>query len=120
MEAEAVERLMEIVLQMKINIAHVAETLDQQNYELRQELGSIFESEKKTLERCLSGVDDKLQECASCIENYWRLYSNLAGMRDRLVQLGAEPSPMPEGPPKDRMEEVIAWRLQELRSQGRI
>ena len=120
MDAQSVERLMEIVLQMKINLAHVTETLHQQNDEIREEFGSIFENENKAMEHCLSGIDDKLRECASCIEDYKKSYSNLAAMREKLVRLGAQPSLMPEALPGDGIEEIVAWRLRELRSQGRI
>jgi hypothetical protein len=43
MKEQSVERLMDIILQMKINFAHVNETLLQQTYEIRQQLGDVFD-----------------------------------------------------------------------------
>ena len=47
MDGESVQRLMDIVLQMKINLSHVTETLSQQSHEIQEQLGKIFEQEKK-------------------------------------------------------------------------
>jgi len=120
MNGDSVGRLMEIVLQMKINLVHVTETLQQQTYEIRDQLGIIFEKEKSALDDCLHGIDDKLTECSVYVEDYKRLYAELASMRDKLVQLGAEPSSLPAALPADQLEGVVAWRLQELRAQGKI
>ncbi|HEU4341073.1 MAG TPA: hypothetical protein VFU31_05835 [Candidatus Binatia bacterium] len=120
MDGESVERLMDIILQMKINLAHVTQTLQDQTYEIRQQLAVIFEQETKGLQDCLSGIDEKIEQCSSYIEEHRRLYASLKTMRHKLVQLGAEPSPMPAALPEDGIERVIAWRLNELRSQGRI
>jgi hypothetical protein len=120
MDAESVERLIEIILQMKINLVHVTETLHQQTHEIRQQLGAIFESERKGLQGCLNQIDDKLRECALCVEDYKRSYANLASMREKLVQLGAHPSILPEGLPSAEIDAIVAWRLHELHSQGRI
>jgi hypothetical protein len=120
MNGEAVERLMNVILQMQINLAHVTETFQQQTSEVRQQLEVIFEDEKKVLDHCLSGIDERLKECSMSVENYKRHYAALSVMRDRLRRLGAEPSPLPAGLPADRVEGVVAWRLQELRAQGKI
>jgi ABC-type enterochelin transport system substrate-binding protein len=120
MDGESVERLMDIVLQMKINLSHVTETLCQQSHEIQEQLGKIFEQEKKALERCLGGIDDKLTECSVYVDDYRRLYMTIAAMREKLVRLGAEPSSLPPAYPSDQIEAVVAWRLQELRSQGKI
>jgi predicted anti-sigma-YlaC factor YlaD len=120
MNGESVERLMEIILQMKINLAHINETLHQQTYEIRQQLGMVFEEEKQALERCLNSIDDKLKECSACADEYQRLYTNLSNMRRKLVQLGAEPSTLPPAMPVDGIEGIIAWRLRELKEQGKV
>jgi len=120
MDGEAVERLMNIILQMKINLAHVAETLHQQTFEVRQQLGVIFEGEKKSLQDRVDGIDDKLKECSASLDAYQKRYATLATMREKLVLLGAAPSPMPAGLPPGQIEGVIAWRLQELKSRGKI
>ena len=120
MDSESVERLMDVVLQMKINFVHVTETLHQQTLEIRQQLGILFEAEKKSLEDCVVGIDRKLKECSTCVENYRSLYAHLSTMRAKLVQLGGHPSPMPAALPSDQFDEIVAWRLHELRCEGKI
>jgi hypothetical protein len=120
MDGESIERLMEIILQMKMNLVHVTETLQQQTYEVRHQLEMIFEDQKKGLDDCLRGIDDKIKECAAYVEDYKRLHCNLTSMRQRLVQLGAEPGGMPDVLPSGGVEEVVAWRLQALREQGKV
>jgi hypothetical protein len=120
MNGESVERLMEIILQMKINLSHINETLHQQTYEIREQLGLVFEDEKQALQRCLSSIDDKLKECATYVDEYQRLYASLSTMREKLVQLGAEPSPLPTAMPVTNVEDIIAWRLRELSQLGKF
>jgi hypothetical protein len=120
MSGESLERLMEVILQMRINLAHITETLHQQTYEMREQLGVVFEEEKHALEGCLDGIDEKLKECSACVAEYQRLYASLSNMRQRLVQLGAEPSTLPPPIPTNNVEDVIAWRVRELKEQGKF
>jgi hypothetical protein len=120
MDGQPVDRLMDIILQMRINLQQVTITFQQQTQEIRQQLEAIFEEEGKALDGCLNGIDDRLKECAVYIENYKRLYSSLSGMHRRLVQLGAEPGMMPNPPPTEHVEGICMWRLQQLKCQGKI
>ena len=70
MSGQSIERLMEIVLQMRINLTHVTETLYQQTFEIREQLGAVFDEEKQSLEGCLKALDQKLEECSVCIADY--------------------------------------------------
>jgi hypothetical protein len=117
---ESVERLMDILLQMKINFGHIANTLRQQTVEIRQQLAIIFESEKKSLEDCLTAIDRKLGECAAYVENYRIMYTHLGSLREKLVQLGAHPTSMPDALPTDQLNAIVKWRLQELKLAGKI
>jgi len=120
MNGQSVERLMDIILQMKINLAHINETLVQQTYEIREQLGLVFDEEKGTLERCLGTIDEKLQQCSTLIADYQRRHSELSAMRDKLVQLGAEPGGLPPLLPSESVESIISWRLHTLREEGRL
>lgn len=120
MDSDSVERLMDVLLQMKINFVHVTETLHQQTLEVRQQLENIFEAEKKSLEDCVVGIDQKLKECSMPVENYRSSYARLSTMRDKLIQLGNHPSPMPVPLPAGRFDEIVAWRLEKLRCEGKI
>jgi len=120
MSGQSAERLMEIILQMKINLVHINETLSQQNFEIRQQVAAVFEDESKSLERCLLGIDEKLRDCAGFVDDYNSLHVTLSGMRERLIQLGAEPSALPAPLPGEQIEDVIAWRMRELRNLGKL
>ena len=120
MDGEPVERLMDIILQMRINLQQVTVTFQQQTQEVREQLEAIFEEESKALDGCLNGIDDRLKECAAHIENYKRLYSSLSTMHRKLVQLGGEPGVLPNPPPTQQVEEIFLWRLQQLKCQGKI
>jgi DNA-binding protein H-NS len=119
MADESIQRMMEIILQMRINLRQVTETFQLQTHEIRQQLEAVFEEQKKGLQDCLSAIDEKLTECAMYIEDYKKLHATLSAMREKLSQLGAEPAPLPPALPADQIEGVIAWRLQELRAQGK-
>ncbi|MBM4297012.1 MAG: hypothetical protein FJ143_04660 [Deltaproteobacteria bacterium] len=120
MNGQSMERLMDVVLQMKINLAHINDTLHQQSFEIRQQVGAVFEEERKSLERCLGGIDEKLKECASYVNDYQQMHTTLTGTRAKLVQLGAEPSVLPAALPGERIEDVILWRVQELKAAGKL
>jgi hypothetical protein len=120
MSGQSVERLMEIVLQMRINLTHVTETLYQQTFEIREQLGAVFDEEKLSLEACLKALDQKLEECSVCIADYRRLHIKLTNLHHRLVQLGAEPNGLPPPLPAQSIEEIIAWRLGELKNNRRL
>lgn len=120
MNERSVERLMDIILQMKINLAHVNETLLQQTYEIREQLAEVFDEEKRGLDRCLNAIDEKLEECSAHIGDYHRLHADLTAMREKLVQLGGEPDALPPALPTHTVENVIAWRLRELKEKGKL
>ena len=120
MNGQSVERLMDIILQMKINLAHINETLLQQTYEIREQLGFVFDEERRALELSLSTIDEKLQQCSSLISEYQRRHAELSTMREKLVQLGAEPSALPPFLPNETIEGVIAWRMRSLKEEGRF
>ncbi len=119
MNGQSVERLMDIILQMKINLVHINDTLLQQTYEIREQLGFVFEEEKGTLERCLTEIDEKLQQCSTLIADYQTRHAKLSAMRERLVQLGVEPSGLPPLLPSETVENIIAGRLLGL-EEGRV
>lgn len=117
---DSVERLMDIILQMRMNLGHINETLQAQTYEIRQQLGAVFEEQKRGLEKTLSEIDAKLLECSTSLQDYQRLYGSLAAMRDKLVQLGGDPSALPASLGSAPMEEVLLARLRQLRDLGKV
>lgn len=120
MNGQSVERLMDVILQMRINLSHITETLHQQTSEIREQLSGVFDERKHALDGCLGGIDQKLIECSAFIHEYQRKFADLAVMRKKLVQLGADPGGLPAALPGETASDVIAWRLRQLRDDGRI
>lgn len=111
---------MDIILQMKINLVHINETLAQQTYEIREQLALVFDQEQKTLQSYVETIDEKLRECAALVVDYQRKHAALSAMRDKLVQLGAEPSDLAPQLTEESIEMFLAWRVRELRDEGRL
>ena len=120
MDSESVDKLMEILLQMRINLRQISETFELQTQEIRQQLMGIFERDSKELDNRLQRIDEKLSECSHFINDYRETYSALAGMRDKLLQLGADPGLLPPPLPSDQLESIVAWRLQELKASAKL
>jgi len=120
MDGQSVERLMDIILQMRMNLGHINETLQQQTYEIRQQLTAVFEEQKQGLERNLVLIDSKLQECSASMQDCQRLYGSLAAMREKLIQLGGDPSAMPSPLGMEAADEVLAARLRLLKDLGNL
>lgn len=117
---ESVERLMDIILQMRMNLGHINDTLQQQTDEIRQQLGAVFEEQKRGLEKKLSEIDAKLLECSTSLHDCRRLHVSLAAMREKLVQLGGDPSALPASMGVAPLEEVLLDRLRLLRDLGKL
>ncbi len=120
MDAESLDRLTDIILQMRINLQHVIVTFQEQTQEIRQQLAIIFAEERKNLDSCLDKIDGKLTECAAQAEEYKRLRSSLTATREKLVQLGAEPADILAPALPDRIEDIIGWRIGQLKCHGMI
>lgn len=120
MNGQSVDRLMDIILQMKINLGHISDTLQEQTFEIREQLALVFDEEKHTLERYLGSIDEKLTDCCQRVRDYQRLHAGLTAMREKLILLGADPGSIPPALPADSVEDIIAWRLQELKGQGKL
>lgn len=120
MNDQSVDRLMDIILQMKINLGHISEILQQQTFEIRDQLVGVFDEGKHTLDRDLSIIDEKLTECSKYVSDYQRRRAKLIAMREKLIQLGAEPGAVPCELPEHTFENIIAWRLRALKDQGKL
>jgi hypothetical protein len=120
MGGDSVDRLLDIILQMKINMAHINDALQQQTFEICRELTGVFVGQKKSLDDSLNAIDAKLQECSAHIDDYRRLYASLAQVQTKLVQLGAATSCLPAPLPSESTESVLLWRVNELKEQGRL
>ena len=120
MDGQSVERLMDIILQMRMNLGHINETLQQQTYEIRQQLNAVFEEQKLSLEKSLTAIDSQLKVCSASMLDCQRLYGSLSVMREKLIQLGGDPSVMPEPPGMEPPDQALAARLRQLKEMGKL
>src|ERR1043166_887061 len=70
MSGESLERLMDIILQMRINLQQVTVTFQQQTDEIREQLAEVFAEESKVLDGCLRRIDGTLRDCLGQIDSY--------------------------------------------------
>ena len=120
MDSESVQRLMDVLLQMRINLQQIAKTFTEQTGEIRNELESIFHAEKQSLDQCVRGVENKLADCQRLLNDYRETHASLSAMHQKLLRLGGDAGAMPPQLPAERLEDLIQWRLQELRDQGKL
>jgi hypothetical protein len=118
---QLVERLFNAFLEMK-------ESFEQQNRPLGEQivqtylqyLKQMFAQKKISLADSFGEIDQKVLDCSVYIEEYRRLYAILNSLNEKLSQLGEAPLPMPEALPSDDIEKILSWRIQFLRSRGRL
>jgi hypothetical protein len=120
MGGEPVERLMEIILQMRMNMAHINETLQQQTFEICRELSTIFNDQKDALDGYLDAIDVKLKECARHFDDFHRLSASLAETGAKLNQFGVTSGPLAAPSPDETLEGFLAWRVSHLKEIGKI
>lgn len=120
-EEQSYERLLQALQDMKSEIAKqirpVEEQIIQANFDhLRQ----TFSQESRRLAKCLEEIDDNILACRQYLQDYDRIHSSLYSLNEKLVQLGAESIPMPDGLPTSDLGEIIRQRIDHLRSLGKI
>jgi hypothetical protein len=84
-------------------------------------LEEAFEQQKENLAECLDGIDQQLINLSVYIEEYRRLQKSLKNLHDeRIPELGGTPPAMPDTLAGDSAAEILAARLDDLKSQGKI
>ena len=82
---------------------------------------NAFQQQKEGLAECLDGIDQQLIKLSVYIEEYQRLHGSLMDLTDkRIPELGGTPPVMPEVIVGDTLLEILAGRLDYLKSQGKI
>lgn len=115
------ERLMQALLDMKKNFEGQMRTLDEQIVQANiDHLKHLFEQKKTFLMECANGIDQKILECLALVDEYKRLYADLAMLNDKLHELAADSIDMPESLLPEDLRGAIDARILHLRAQGRI
>jgi ribonucleotide reductase beta subunit family protein with ferritin-like domain len=118
---QSYERLLQALVDMKKVFEQQMRALDEQIVQANiQHLKESFEQKKGRMNECLAGIDRKILGCLSEVQEYQRLQADLAGLNERLRELGAESIPVPDWLPCDSFESALQARLQHLRQQGRL
>jgi primosomal protein N'' len=120
-EEQSYERLLQALQDMKNEIAKQIRPVEEQIIQANVEhLRQTFAQESRRLSKCLEEIDDNILACRQHLQDYERVRASLYGLNDKLVQLGAESIPIPDGLPTADLGEIIRQRIDHLRSLGKI
>ncbi len=120
-EEQSYERLLQALQDMKNEIAKQIRPVEEQIIQANVEhLRQTFAQESRRLSKCLEEIDDNILACRQYLQDYERVRSSLNGLNDKLIQLGAESVPIPDGLPTADLGEIIRQRIDHLRSLGKV
>lgn len=84
-----------------------------------QLIRALQEGEARRISQCIQEIDHRLLDCGKSLEEYRRLRSTLRTINAQLSQLGQKPLAVEDDLPQD-LDEVIKWRIERIRSTGKI
>jgi hypothetical protein len=120
-EGQAYESLMRAVHDMQAQIDRMVRPAEEQFIQAEAErLRSLSEQQKSILQDCLAHIDQSILNCRAQMDEYRQTRSDLAGLNERLADLGAEPVTIPDHFPAENLGDLILARLQGLRAKGKI
>jgi ACT domain-containing protein len=83
-------------------------------------LEDAFQQQKEALSECLDGIDQQLVTLSVYIEEYQHLHGSLRTLNEKIAELEGNLPAIPETIAGDSLVEVLAGRLDYLKSQGKI
>jgi primosomal protein N'' len=120
-EEQSYERLLQALQDMKNEIAKQIRPVEEQIIQANiDHLRQTFNQESRRLSKCLEEIDDNILACRQYLQDYERIRANLFALNEKLIQLGAESVPVPDGLPTNDLGEIIRQRIEHLRSQGKL
>jgi DNA repair exonuclease SbcCD ATPase subunit len=115
------ERLFQTLHDMQAQIEERVRPLAQQTIEIEvARLREMSKQDQTALLECLARIDQCILGCIERLGEYQKKHSELTRLNQRLASLGAEPQPLPDLWPAQHAGEMIRFRLEELRLQGKI
>jgi DNA repair exonuclease SbcCD ATPase subunit len=115
------DRLLQTLHDMQAQIEERVRPLAQQTIEIEvARLREMSKQDQTALLECLERIDQCILSCMEHIREYQERHSELTRLNQRLATLGAEPQPLPDLWPAQDAGEMIRFRLEELRLQGKI
>ncbi len=120
-EEQSYERLLQALQDMKGEIAKQIRPVEQQIIQANVDhLRQSFSQESRRLNKCLEEIDDNILACRQYLQDYERIRSGLKMLNEKLIQLGGDAIPIPDGLATTNLGEVIRQRIEHLRAQGKI
>ena len=120
-EEQSYERLLQALQDMKSEIAKQIRPVEEQIIQANVDhLRQTFSQETRRLSKCIEEVDDNILACRQYLQEHERIRSSLQALNQKMTQLGAEGSPIPDGLSTEDIGEIVRQRIDHLRSQGKI
>ena len=120
-EEQSYERLLQALQDMKSEIAKQIRPVEQQIIQANiDHLRQSFSQESRRLSKCLEEIDDNILACRQYLQDYERIRSGLQMLNEKLIQLGGDKIPVPDGLGSADLGEIVRQRIDHLRSQGKI
>jgi len=120
-EEQSYERLLQALQDMKSEIAKQIRPVEEQIIQANVDhLRQTFSQETRRLSKCIEEVDDNILACRQYLQEHERIRSSLQSLNQKMTQLGAEGSQIPDGLGTDDIGEIVRQRIDHLRSQGKI
>ena len=120
-EEQSYERLLQALQDMKSEIAKQIRPVEQQIIQANiDHLRQAFSQEGRRMTKCLEEIDDNILACRQYLQEYERIRAGLKMLNEKLVQLGADAIPIPDGLATNDLGEIVRQRIEHLRAQGKI
>ena len=118
---QAYDPVFQALVDIRKNLAEKMSSLDEYIRCAQLEcLEDAFQQQKDALAECLDGIDQQLITLSVYIEEYQHLHGSLRNLNEKIPELGGKPPVTPETIAGDSLVEVLAGRLDYLKSQGKI
>lgn len=120
-DADTYSILLQTLRDMQVQIEECLRPLAVQA--VQAEAGRLSEwmkHEQHALDECMAPIDQSLLACVELIHESQRKHTDLSALKQRLEELGASPSSLPELSTSQDPSEIIEARLESLRRDGKI
>jgi hypothetical protein len=120
-EADTYSTLLQALRDMQLQIEECLRPLAVKAAQAEAErVSEWLKHEQHALDECLARIDRSLLACVELIHESQKKHTDLSALKQRLEELGASPSSLPEISTSRDPGEIINNRLQSLRRDGKI
>jgi hypothetical protein len=120
-EADTYGTLLQTLRDMQLQIEECLRPLAVQAVQAEADrLSEWIKHEQRELDECLARIDQSILACVELIQESQKKHTDLSALKQRLEDLGASPSSLPELSMSQDPNAIINDRLQTLRRDGKI